>query len=196
MEIAEQRHDAGGRAAVQVAGRFVRQQQARRVHQRAGDGDPLHLAAGELVRAVLAAPRAAPPAPAARPPRSRAAARGERPGGKMFGSATFSATVSVGMQPEVLEDETDPLLPRAGQGSASLMPSTGQPSSSSRPDVGRSMQPSMCSSVVFPAPDGPTTAANSPAASSKLNAIQRPHRLRAAPVHLGETLGDDDGVAR
>ena len=52
MQLAEQRHDFGGRAAVEIAGRLVGQQQLRSTHQRARDGHALPLAAGQLIRFV------------------------------------------------------------------------------------------------------------------------------------------------
>ena len=52
VEPSKQGHDllAGGR--IQVARRLVGQQDARPIHERPGDGDPLPLSAGELGRAV------------------------------------------------------------------------------------------------------------------------------------------------
>ena len=51
----EHRHDLQARAAVQVAGRLVRQQQRGTVDQRTGDGDTLLLPARELERCVVGA---------------------------------------------------------------------------------------------------------------------------------------------
>ncbi len=52
VELAQQRHHPGAGDRVEVAGRLVGEQQRRVAGHRAGDGDPLAFAAGELVRAV------------------------------------------------------------------------------------------------------------------------------------------------
>ena len=96
--VSKRGQDVRGRFAVQVAGRFVGEHQVGLVHQRAGDGHALLLAAGELGRRVGDADRRGRPAPAragpgrgcrrdpsrrAAAPRSRArwsAAAGGRPG--------------------------------------------------------------------------------------------------------------------
>ncbi|MCY1410087.1 hypothetical protein D9M71_254500 [compost metagenome] len=54
-QLVEQRHHLLAAAAVQRAGRFVGEDDAAAVHQRAGDGNPLLLAAGKLVRAIVQA---------------------------------------------------------------------------------------------------------------------------------------------
>jgi hypothetical protein len=50
VDLSEELEDALGRPLVQVPRRLVGQQEQRLVHQRARDGHPLPLAAGELVR--------------------------------------------------------------------------------------------------------------------------------------------------
>ena len=52
MEPFEKRHDFVTRIGVQRAGRFIGQQNRGLIHQRAGNGDTLPLAAGEFVRLV------------------------------------------------------------------------------------------------------------------------------------------------
>ncbi len=52
VETDEELHDLTGGDAVEVSGRLVGEQDRRLVHEGAGDGDPLALAAGELVRPV------------------------------------------------------------------------------------------------------------------------------------------------
>ena len=80
-----------------------------------------------------------------------------------MGSITFSRTVSVGSSPKCWK--TKPTFSRRRRVSApSDSPAAGLPSRTRLPDVGVSIQPSRCSSVVLPAPDGPTMAANSPLA--------------------------------
>jgi len=49
VEVLEDAHDLDAGPGIEVAGRFVSQQQFRPVDQRTADGDPLLLAAGELV---------------------------------------------------------------------------------------------------------------------------------------------------
>src|SRR5262245_60344831 len=59
VDPVQQPHDLDGRIGVEVTGRLVRQQDERAVDERAGDGDALLLAAGELLRvAVLLAAEA------------------------------------------------------------------------------------------------------------------------------------------
>ena len=51
--LGDQRHHLGGRRAVEVAGRFVRQQDLRPVDERTGDGHTLALPAAKLSRPVV-----------------------------------------------------------------------------------------------------------------------------------------------
>ena len=53
IEPLEDVHDLDARSRVEIAGRLVRQQQLRIVDERAGDCDPLLLAAGQLIRMVI-----------------------------------------------------------------------------------------------------------------------------------------------
>ena len=53
MQIADQAQDLGAGVSVEVAGRLVGEQDRRIDRQRAGDGDALALAAGELVGQVV-----------------------------------------------------------------------------------------------------------------------------------------------
>ena len=55
MEVLEQVHDRVAVLGVEVARRFVGEQHGRIAGQRAGDGDPLLLAAGELRGKMLGA---------------------------------------------------------------------------------------------------------------------------------------------
>ena len=52
-DVVEQRHDRGAGLRVEIARRLVGENQRRIHHQRPGDGDSLHLAAGQLRRSVL-----------------------------------------------------------------------------------------------------------------------------------------------
>ena len=86
-------HDLARRAAVEIAGRLVGEQQVRLVRQRARDRHALLLAAGELARAVLL--------PSAEADRRRAGARAWRSRSSrgtpanIIASATFSAALIV-----------------------------------------------------------------------------------------------------
>ena len=55
VQFLEHAHDFDAGLAVEVAGRLVGEQQRRLVHQRAGDGDALLLAAGKLVGMMVGA---------------------------------------------------------------------------------------------------------------------------------------------
>ena len=77
MELGEDLHDLLAGGAVEVAGRLVGQQDGGLVHQRAGDRDPLALAARELVRAVVHPVRRGRPASSAAPRALAALARAD-----------------------------------------------------------------------------------------------------------------------
>ena len=51
--VSEQTHYDVGALLVEVAGRLVGDEQARLVHQRAGDGDAPHFTAGQLARVAV-----------------------------------------------------------------------------------------------------------------------------------------------
>ncbi len=59
MQLLEQIHDAARHLRIEIAGRFIRQQQPRRARQRARDGDALLLAARQFRRVVPRARRQA-----------------------------------------------------------------------------------------------------------------------------------------
>ena len=62
----EQRHDFRAGFGIEISRRLVREQDGRLVHQRAGDGDALALAAGKFVGLVMNAVGQADVAPALR----------------------------------------------------------------------------------------------------------------------------------
>ena len=68
VERTQRLHDFMRCARVEIAGRLVGKQQARRIDQGAGDRDALLLAAGELPRRVALAVAEAEQAPARRGP--------------------------------------------------------------------------------------------------------------------------------
>ena len=53
VQVAEQADDLAAGVGVEVAGRLVGQEDARPIDEGAGDGGPLHLAAGQLARPVV-----------------------------------------------------------------------------------------------------------------------------------------------
>ena len=94
VEAAEEIEDLAPGRGVELTGGLVGEQKHGMVGERAGDGDPLHLSAGELRGAVAAACRRARRTPAARP-RGRARSAGGTPA-SAIGSSTFSRAVSTG----------------------------------------------------------------------------------------------------
>ncbi len=92
VDLQQQVDDVAAGRAVEIAGRFVRQQDRRVVGERAGDRDALLLAARELRRVVMAAAREPDFAPAEP---SRASA-GSGPPAISIGTRTFSNAVSDG----------------------------------------------------------------------------------------------------
>ncbi len=108
-------HDLVRGAGVEIAGRLVGEQQARRVDQRARDGDALLLAARELARRVaLAVAEAEQPQRPARPLDARLAAR--RPGRRVIkGQADVLDRAGARQQIEALEDEAEALAADAGE---------------------------------------------------------------------------------
>ena len=163
-QVAHQVHEHLGVLAVEVGGRLVGEHELRPRGHGARHGHALLLAAGQLGWAAGRrarrgpAPRAPrPPARAARGPCPAARARTRRsrapsapapgctPGTRTRASAGAAAARCV--------------LRRA---SPIFLPST-----TSSPAVGTSSAPSRLSSVVLPLPDGPTSARNSPFATSR-----------------------------
>ena len=153
-------HHPGAGRGVEVAGRLVGQQQRRVADHRAGDRDPLPLAAGQLVRPVVepvaqADPvqrRLGPPPPLAAAARRRRAGRRRR----------CPARGTPGGEVELLEHEADPAAPAAPTAAGR----TASPRRARRcarcPRTGRSSVPIRCSMVDLPEPDGPTIATSSP----------------------------------
>ena len=106
--LPEQIHDLHAGITVQRTGGFVRQQNVRIVHQRPGDGHPLHLAAGKLVRLLVKLfPQPHLLQSLCRPPPSlllRNAGDGQR-------QLHVGQDRLVGNQVIALEDETDGVVP-------------------------------------------------------------------------------------
>ena len=106
VDAIEQIGDLLAGVLVELAGRLVGEQQRRPVRQRARDRHPLHLAAGQLRRPVIARDRRGRRTRAA-----RACARAARPWStpaSACGSSMFSHAVEHRQQEEPLEDEADP----------------------------------------------------------------------------------------
>jgi hypothetical protein len=112
VEPLEQRHHLLAGAGVEVAGGLVGEQHLRLAHQGAGDGDPLLLTAGQLVRPVVEAVahahplqgrlRAPPSLPPARTPVHQ-------------GHPDVVEGAGAGQQLEGLEDEADGAVAQLGQ---------------------------------------------------------------------------------
>ena len=191
VRAAQQPEHVAGVGAVQVAGRLVGQQQAGLVGQRAGQRDPLLLAAGQPGR--RGARLVGMPSSASSSSRRFLACRGVAPASSA-GSSTLSATVMLRQQVEELEDEPD--VPAAQDRPAGLdKPSTRCPRSQISPLVAGSSPPSTCSRVDLPEPDGPMIATNSPSATSRSTPRTRLHRDPVGAVHLDQLAGPQQGWA-
>ena len=158
MQIANQREDLVAGRGVEVAGRFVGEQDRRIDRQRAGDRDALALAARELVGQVLQAvaelherqqlARALVDFPA-------------RPATQVQRQADVLEARQRRQQVEELEDEADLVAADARQPSSDR-PASASPSTRTSPEVGRSRPPTRFSSVDLPEPDGPMIETISP----------------------------------
>ena len=150
------------RGRVEVSGRLVGEDDVGVHGQGAGDGDALHLAAGELGRLVLHA--------VARPTRASSSAHALAPlPGRHAAEQQRQLHVLVGrdlrQQIEVLEDEADAAVADLGE----LVAGDARDVLAAevvRSRVGVSRQPIRFISVDLPEPDGPTIATNSPRRTS------------------------------
>ena len=145
---------------VEVAGRLVGQDHRGRTGQGPRDGDPLALTAREVARPKVLA------IAADRPPRAPGRPRGG-PSGRAIPSdsgrtAHSREAVSDGKQVELLKNKADRPAPDFSQSDRGRFASITCPSMTMRPPVGVSRQPRMHKSVVFPEPDGPSSATTSP----------------------------------
>ena len=112
VQVVEEVQDVLGAFAVQVPGRFVRQQHGGVLHERAGNGDALLLPPGEFVGFVVQ--------PFAQPHALQGASR--QPLAFTHGRATVRQGefhvlqgAGAGQQVERLEHEPDPFVPNTGQ---------------------------------------------------------------------------------
>ena len=179
---------AAGVARVEVAGRLVAEQQARRADQRAGDRHALLLAAGQLRRQEVGAVGDADPVE--RGERALAAALA-RPAAVDLRQHHVLEHRAVGEQVERLKDEAQ---------RAPAQRARARPPSSSRdvdavdqaaPAVGRSRQPTMFSSVDLPEPDGPDDRDRVAALDDEVDAAQRLHG-RIGAVRAADAAQLDD----
>ena len=155
VDAIEERRDLFAGRFVELAGRLVGEQQPRAVGERARDRDALHLAAGELRRPMVGAGGEADVLEQLAS--FAAAVRACDTPASDCGSSTFSAAVSIGSRKN--RWKTKPICrSRSRLRCASDSRETSWPSKSSVPDEGASTQPSMCSSVDLPQPDGPRIA--------------------------------------
>ena len=165
VELFQQGQDrrAGGR--VQVAGRLVGQHHRRRGPRSPGRSPP---AAARRPTAGSAGRRPGAPArPGPARQRPAGAARPRRTPAYSSPSATLSSTLWCSARKNCWN--TNPIrVARSADSSRSVIRATSRPVTRTVPLVGRSRVPIRCSSVVLPDPDGPTTAASSPAATARL----------------------------
>ena len=164
-------------SGIERRGRLVEQHGDRVHRQRAGDGDALLLAAGELGRDICAR------APSAR--RGRAASSPSRRPRHAAAPSTFSCArhrfsmiVQMRKQLEMLEHHADARAQfrQVGLGSLTLMPSR-----MISPSWNGSSALTHLISVDFPEPEGPHTTTTSPLATLRGAVLQH---LEARPYHL------------
>ena len=168
--LVQQVEDLHAGAEVELAGRLVGQQDRVAGRQRAGDRHPLLLAAGELVREVLAAGPS--------PTRSSIWAATSRASPWPLTSApnsTFSSAVSAGKRLKVWKMKLTARRRKAKR-SARDAPLMSSPPIRIVPSLGESRAPIMLSRVVLPLPEGPRTTMNSP------RSIRRSTSSRAVTV--------------
>jgi hypothetical protein len=164
VQLVEQRADLVTGAAVEVAGRLVGEQQARRGDERAGDRRPLRLAARQLGGPVIGAVNEAHALERAQ--RARAPVVERRP---LVEQRRLDVLDHGELRDQVerLEHEADGPVPQRDSAS-SPSEATLRPSNRCSPAVGRSRQPRIDKSVVLPEPLGPMIASFSPARISRL----------------------------
>ena len=163
VELLEHAQDLLARAGVEVARGLIGEQQRRTVHQGPGDRHALLLAAGKLGRLVVQPVLEPDPAEHLLGPLPGlalgevSAVYDKRHGHVLQGAGARQ-------QVEVLEDETQLVVPHQGRWSAESR-DISCPSSQYSPEVGRSRQPRMFISVLLPEPDAPIRATISPPAT-------------------------------
>ena len=187
-QLEQQVHDLLAGGAVEIAGRLVGQQQLRPADEGARHRHPLLLAARKLGR-IVAEAMAEADALAAPPRRSSKAS--PRPANSS-GSATFSCAVMVGMRWKPWNTMPIWSRRRRARASSSSGPRS-RPATSTRPDVARSSPPATIIRLDLPAPEGPTTAAISPAGDIERDAAQDIDHAGIA-CHVEMDVGEaDDG---
>ncbi len=151
-------------ALIEIAGRFVGQQQRGVVRDRAGDRDALALAARKLPRPVRAAGGEAERVEELVGPLQRG---GGRDAGEALGQGDVLAGGEVAEEVVELVDEADPVAPDRG---ALLVGEGAGVDPGDRPpcrSIGRSRRPAICRRVDLPAPEGATSATSSPRAIAR-----------------------------
>ena len=126
-------------------------------------GDPLLLAARELVGAVRPPPRKPDQIQKLVEPLCVFA---RLLAGDEHGQEHVLLGRERGDEVEELEHEAHPLPPEERELPV-REPESSVPPTTTRPDVGLSRAPRMCNSVLFPDPEGPMIAANSPSGNSR-----------------------------
>ena len=183
-DVAQQPAQRRGGGDVERRHRFVEQQQPRFRGQRAGDGDPLRLAARELggppVGEVCRVDRLEPtPGGGRAPPTGTGpctAAR-RRHWRRRSCAGTASPAVTASPHPAHAPGTKVPVLVSV----------TTVPPSTMRPSSGRSRPAIISSSVDLPTPLGPSTASTSPSSSATSNSTPRCARAGVDPdgTHSG-----------
>ena len=163
---------------VEIARRLVGEQQSRVARERARDRDALLLASGERARAVVRRARRARRGRAARRRRRRASRSGTP--AMRCGKRDVLLRRELGQQMVELEDEADVARCGTAPARAPASSSSDCPKTSTRPASGRSMPPSRWSSVDFPTPDGPITAAKRPLGTLEREPREHGHRRALA----------------
>ena len=158
-QAAKQIEDGRAGFGIEISRRFIRQQQRGTICQRAGDGDALFFAAGQ-VRWVCGASFAR-----GRRIRAGSSARARRACSGIFRQHQRRFHVfhrgQRRQQIETLEDEADALAAMTHKLRFGGRPSD-KPSTRISPPLGRSRPPMRFSNVDLPEPEGPTNAVNSP----------------------------------
>ena len=157
--VPQEAQHLGAGAAVEVAGRLVGEDDLGPADQRAGDGDPLLLPAGQL---ATAGGRGGPRRPTVSTTVSSHSWSGFRPA-MSSGSVMFSSAVSVGSRLNAWKMKPTRVAAQRGQRACrSSVVTVRCRRSRPRPRSARSRPARQCINVDLPDPDGPMIAVNWP----------------------------------
>ena len=193
-KVVQEIHDLFARTAVEVAGRFIRDDQDRVVDQCPGDGDALLLSAGEFLRLVMDAVSPSPTISSILCAFSSPSSCDLRivmvieQGHRHIPQGGGARQQVVG-----LKDKSD--LPVADTGQLNLVQLADILAIQDvLPRVGWERQPRMCISVLLPEPEGPMMATNSPRFDRDADAVERGHAGITHAIDLGHVNCFDDLV--